>query len=67
LIFGVREDQLGQVLTIEPDENPAPMVAAVPEVVEPVKEPLIPTNVKLILVGLAAAFGLVWILLKSRR
>jgi len=67
LIFGVREDQLGQVITIEPDENPEPMVAAVQEVVEPAKEPLISTNVKLILVGLAGAFGLIWLLLKFRR
>lgn len=67
LIFGVREDQLGQVITIEPDENAAPMIAAAPEVAEPAKEPLIPTNVKLILVGLAGMFGLVWLLLKFRR
>lgn len=67
LIFGVREDQLGQVITIEPDENPAPAVAAAPQIVAVEKEPLIPTNVKLILVGLAAAFGLVWLLLKFRR
>jgi anti-sigma factor RsiW len=67
LIFGVREDQLGQVITTEPDENPAPMVAAAQEVVEPVKEPLIPTNMKLILAGLTTAFGLVWLLLKFKR
>ena len=67
LIFGVREDQLGQVLTIEPDEKPAPVIAPAPEVVEAEKEPLIPTNVKLILVGLAAAFGLIWLLLRFRR
>ncbi len=67
LIFGVREDQLGQVITIEPADNPAPMVAAAQEVVEPEKEPIIPTNVKWILAGLAAAFGLVWLLLKFRR
>ena len=67
LIFGVREDQLGQVITIEPADNPAPMVAATQEVVEPEKEPIIPTNVKWILAGLAAAFGLVWLLLKFRR
>jgi len=67
LIFGVHEDQLGQVITIEPDENPEPMVAAVQEVIEPAKGPLISTNVKLILVGLAGAFGLIWLLLKFRR
>ena len=67
LIFGIRKDQLGQVITIEPDENPAPVMAPAPEVVEPENEPLIPTNVKLILVGMAAAFGLVWLLLKFRR
>ena len=67
LIFGIREDQLGEVITIEPDENPAPVVDAAPEVVEVEKEPLIPTNFKLLLVGLAAAFGLVWLLLKFRR
>ncbi len=67
LIFGVREDQLGQVITIEPDESQdLPMLAA-EEVTEPEKEPIIPTNVKWILVGLAAAFGLVWLLLKLKR
>lgn len=67
LIFGVREDQLGQVITIEPDENPEPEMAAIPEAVELEREPLIPTNAKLILIGLAAAFSLVWLLLKLKR
>ena len=67
LIFGIREDQLGQVIAVEPVENPAPTVAAVREVVEQEKEPLVPTNVKLVLAGLAAVFGLTWLLLKFRR
>lgn len=67
LIFGVREDQLGQVITIEPDENLEPVVAAAPEVVEADKEPLIPTNVKWILAGLGLAFGLIWLVLRFRR
>ena len=67
LIFGVREDQLGQVIMIEPDENPAPVMAPAPEATEAEAAPLIPTNVKLIQVGLAAAFGLVWLLLKFKR
>jgi len=67
LIFGVREDQLGQVITIEPDKNAAPAVAAAREAVEPEKEPIIPANVKFILLGLAAAFGLIWLLLRLRR
>lgn len=67
LIFGVREEQLGQVITIEPDENEMSVVVTAQEVVEPKKEPIIPTNVKWLLAGLAAAFGLVWLLLKVRR
>ena len=67
LIFGVREDQLGQVITIEPDENEMSAVVTAQEVVEPEKEPIIPTDVKWLLAGLAAAFGLVWLLLKFRR
>jgi len=67
LIFGVREDQLGQVITIEPDEIATPAVAAAREAVEPEKEPIIPANVKFILLGLAAAFGLIWLLLRLRR
>ncbi len=67
LIFGVREDQLGQVITVQPEDNEVPMVAAIPGVIEAEKEPLIPTNFKLLLVGLAAANGLVWLLLKFRR
>jgi len=67
LIFGVREDQLGQVIAVQPDEAPAPAAAVAPELVEVEQEPLIPTNIKLILAGLAAAFGLVWLLLKFRR
>jgi len=66
LIFGIREDQLGQVVAIEPVETPAPTVAAVEEVVEQEKEPLVPTNVKLVLAGLAAVFGLIWLLLKFK-
>jgi anti-sigma factor RsiW len=67
LIFGVREDQLGQVIDVQPGENEVPSVAPLREVVEVEKEPLIPTNVKLILAGLAFAFGLVWLLLRFRR
>jgi anti-sigma factor RsiW len=67
LIFGVREDQLGQVITIEPDQSEISAVVAAQEVVEPEKEPIIPTNVKWILAGLAAAFGLIWLLLKLKR
>ena len=67
LIFGVREDQLGQVITIEPDQSEISAVVAAQEVVEPEKEPIIPTNVKWILAGLAAAFGLIWLLLKLQR
>jgi len=67
LIFGVREDQLGQVIAVQPDEAPAPAIAAAPELIEVEQEPLIPTNIKLILAGLAGAFGLIWLLLKFRR
>ena len=67
LIFGVREDQLGQVIAVQPDGDEVPMVAAAKEFVEAEKEPLIPTNVKLILAGLAFAFGLIWLLLRFRR
>jgi hypothetical protein len=67
LIFGVREDQLGQVIAVQPDEAPVPSVAALREVVEAEKEPLIATNIKLILAGLAASFGLIWLLLRFRR
>ena len=67
LIFGVREDQLGQVIAVQPDEATVPSVAASREAVEAEKEPLIATNIKLILAGLAAAFGLIWLLLKFRR
>lgn len=67
LIFGVREDQLGQVIAVQPDEAPVPSVAASREAVEAEKEPLIATNIKLILAGLAAAFGLIWLLLRFRR
>lgn len=67
LIFGIREEQLGQVIAIEPVETQAPRVAAVEEVVEQEKEPLVPTNVKLILAGLTAVFGLIWLLLKFKR
>lgn len=67
LIFGVREDQLGQVIAVQPDEAPAPAIAAAPELIEVQQEPLIPTNIKLILAGLAGAFGLIWMLLKFRR
>ena len=67
LIFGVREDQLGQVITVAPVENPAPMAAAAPEVTEQEKAPLIDVNVKLLLAGLTAVFGLIWLLLRLRR
>jgi len=67
LIFGVREDQLGQVITIEPVQSEISAVVAAQEVVESEKEPIIPTNVKWILAGLAAAFGLIWLLLKLKR
>ena len=67
LIFGVREDQLGQVLATEPDENSVPIVAAAQEVVDAEKEPLISNSLKLLLAGLAVAFGLVWLLLKIKR
>ncbi len=67
LIFGVREDQLGQVLATEPDENSVPMVAAAQEVVDAEKEPLISNSLKLLLAGLAVVFGLVWLLLKTKR
>lgn len=67
LIFGVREDQLGQVIDVQPDEEPSPALVAAPEIVEVEQEPLIPTNIKLILAGLAAAFGLIWLLLNLRR
>ena len=67
LIFGVREDQLGQVIDVQPDENEVLTVIAPQDIVEPEKEPLIATNIKWILAGLAAAFGLVWLLLRFRR
>jgi len=67
LIFGVREDELGQVIAVQPDEATVPSVAASREAVEAEKEPLIATNIKLILAGLAAAFGLIYLILKSRR
>ena len=67
LIFGVREDQLGQVIAVQPDEAPVPSITALREGVEAEKEPLIATNIKLILAGLAAIFGLIWLLLRFRR
>jgi len=67
LIFGVREDQLGQVIAVQPDEAPVPSITALREGVEAEKEPLIATNIKLILAGLAAIFGLIWLLLRFKR
>ena len=67
LIFGLREDQLGQVIGVQPDETEVLTVVTAQDIVEPEKEPLIATNIKWILAGLAAAFSLVWLLLKFRR
>ncbi len=67
LIFGVREDQLGQVIAVQPDEAPVLAFADAPEMVEVEKEPLIPTNIKWILAGLAAVFGLIWLFIRFKR
>ncbi len=68
LIFGIREGELGQVIATQPVEVYAVSPAAEqPAVVEQVRGPMIQTNVKLILAGLAAAFALLWLTLKLKR
>ena len=66
LIFGVREYQLGQVIDSKPTDEEMTAVTAVREAPQPEEEPLIPTWVKLTLIGLTAIFG-IWLYLKSRR
>jgi len=67
LIFGVREDKLGQVIDSKPTDEEMTAVTAVREAPQPEEEPLIPTWVKLTLIGLTAIFGIIWLYLKSRR
>lgn len=67
LIFGIREDALGQVILVKPVEAAAGEVFSEPQTDETVSQPSLSVEVKLILAGLAATFGLIWLVLRHRR
>lgn len=65
IIFGLREEALGQQIAQEPAQTPTPSAAqAAPETEQPA---LVSTNLKLILAGLGIIFGLAALALRRWR